>query len=72
MRRRVRYVLLVPVLGVAFVTVVFYGSHRLRAPMEPVMVIAAASAMAGLPVVRRRSAGWTLDTAEEGAPDTSV
>jgi hypothetical protein len=47
-RRRVRYVLLVPVLGVAFVTVVFYGSHRLRAPMEPVVVIAAASALANL------------------------
>jgi hypothetical protein len=45
-RRRVRYVLLVPVIGVAFVTVVFYGSHRLRAPMEPVVVIAAASAVA--------------------------
>ena len=60
MRRRIRFVLLVPVLGVAFVTVVFYGSHRLRAPMEPVVVIAAASAIAGLPF--RRGAGREVES----------
>jgi 4-amino-4-deoxy-L-arabinose transferase-like glycosyltransferase len=41
-----RWVMSVPVIGVLAVTVVFYGSHRLRAPMEPVVVVAAACALA--------------------------
>jgi uncharacterized membrane protein len=51
-RRGVRHILLVPVIGVAVVTIVFYGSHRLRAPLEPVVVLGAASFLASLPRVR--------------------
>ena len=42
MRRGVRFVVLVPVVGAVLVTLVFYGSHRLRAPIEPVVVLGAA------------------------------
>jgi 4-amino-4-deoxy-L-arabinose transferase-like glycosyltransferase len=52
-RRGVREILLVPVVGVAVVTIVFYGSHRLRVPLEPIVVIGAASFLASLPSVRR-------------------
>jgi hypothetical protein len=40
------------VIGVAVVTLVFYGSHRLRAPLEPVLIVAAAMFLAGLGPVR--------------------
>ena len=65
-RRGLRYVLLVPVVGVIAVTVVFYGSHRLRAPLEPVVVIAAAMTIANSGPARR-----ALDrvvTRVQGAP----
>lgn len=52
-RRGVRFIVLVPVVGVAVVTVVFYGSHRLRAPIEPAVVIGAACCIASIPIVRR-------------------
>jgi hypothetical protein len=42
----VRWVLLTPVAGVVITTVVFYGAHRIRAPMEPVVVVLAAIAVA--------------------------
>ena len=37
-----RWVLLAPVVGVALTTVAFYGAHRIRAPMEPIVVVLAA------------------------------
>ncbi len=65
-RRGLRYVLLVPVVGVGVVTLVFYGSHRLRAPLEPVLVVAAAMFITGLGPVRTLidnccSRLWSLD-----------
>lgn len=47
-RRRDRAVLLLPVVTVAVTTVVFYGHHRLRATLEPSVVIFAAVAINGL------------------------
>lgn len=46
-RRTNGWILGAPVIGVAVTTVVFYGAHRLRSPMEPVVVICAAVALAG-------------------------
>jgi len=43
----------VPAIGVAMVTLMFYGSHRLRAPLEPMVVLCAALFLANLPRVRR-------------------
>ncbi|MEI7618413.1 MAG: glycosyltransferase family 39 protein [Actinomycetota bacterium] len=40
------WILLAPAVGVLITTVVFYGAHRLRSPMEPVVVICAAVALA--------------------------
>jgi 4-amino-4-deoxy-L-arabinose transferase-like glycosyltransferase len=40
-----RWVLLAPVISVAITTVVFYGAHRIRAPAEPVVVVAAGVAI---------------------------
>ena len=46
-QRRVNgWVLAAPAIAVLFTTVVFYGAHRLRSPMEPVTVICAAVALA--------------------------
>jgi 4-amino-4-deoxy-L-arabinose transferase-like glycosyltransferase len=42
---RARWVLLTPVVGVAITTVLFYGAHRIRSPMEPVVVVLAAIAL---------------------------
>ena len=36
-----RRVLLAPVVSVAITTVLFYGGHRIRAPMEPVVAVLA-------------------------------
>lgn len=52
-RRGLRYVLLVPVITVLVVTVAFYGAHRLRATLEPVVVLGAASFLASLPLAAR-------------------
>jgi len=41
-------VLLAPVAVVAITTVMFYGGHRIRSPLEPVIVIGCASAIAVL------------------------
>jgi hypothetical protein len=40
---------------VAITTVVFYGAHRIRAPMEPVVVVLAAIALATI-AARREAA----------------
>ena len=42
-----------PMVGVLVTTVVFYGAHRLRTPMEPVIVICAAIALCRMSTVRR-------------------
>jgi 4-amino-4-deoxy-L-arabinose transferase-like glycosyltransferase len=69
MRPGVRWIMLVPVIGVVVVTLVFYGSHRLRAPLEPIVVVAAGCALAEL---SRRSRAPSpkagpLDESDEGA-----
>jgi hypothetical protein len=51
MRRSHIAVLLMPVAVVAVTTVVFYGGHRIRSSLEPVIVLSAAVALTGL--VRR-------------------
>lgn len=43
-----RWVLLAPVAGVAITTLVFYGGHRIRSPMEPVIVVLAAGALTSI------------------------
>ena len=43
-----RWVLLTPVIGVAITTVLFYGAHRIRSPMEPVVVVFAAVALVSI------------------------
>lgn len=55
-RGRPRRLLLVPVATVAVTTVAFYGGHRIRAPLEPVVVIGAAFAVVEL---ARRTTGRT-------------
>ena len=40
--------LLTPVVGVAITTVLFYGAHRIRSPMEPVVVVLAAIALVSI------------------------
>ncbi|MCU1397342.1 MAG: glycosyl transferase, family 39 [Acidimicrobiales bacterium] len=52
-RRGVRYVLLAPVITVLVVTLAFYGAHRLRASMEPIVVVGAASFLASTSLGRR-------------------
>ena len=52
-RRGVRYILTVPIVGVAVVTIVFYGSHRLRAPVEPLVAVGAAVFLAASAPVRQ-------------------
>mgnify|MGYP001314734830 CR=1 FL=1 len=42
LRRRERAVVLAPAVVVAITTLVFYGNHRLRAPLEPSLVLLAA------------------------------
>ncbi|MEI7618772.1 MAG: glycosyltransferase family 39 protein [Actinomycetota bacterium] len=56
-RRGVRYIVMVPVVGAVVVAVVFYGAHRLRAPIEPVVVLGAAMWIVAVPMAwldRRR------------------
>jgi hypothetical protein len=42
-----RRILMLPIIVVVVTTVLFYGGHRLRAPAEPVLCLAAAIAVAG-------------------------
>ena len=44
----VRWVLLTPVISVAITTVLFYGAHRIRSPMEPVVIVFAAVALVSM------------------------
>lgn len=66
--RPARELLLVPVVIVMLTTVLFYGGHRLRAPAEPVLCIAAAAALARwLPDRDREHPGHALH-AVDGEP----
>jgi hypothetical protein len=60
-----RWVLLTPVISVAVTTVVFYGAHRIRAPLEPVVAVAAGVAVAGL---GRRPAGERARQVDDHEP----
>jgi Dolichyl-phosphate-mannose-protein mannosyltransferase len=58
-----RLVLLMPIITVAVTAVLFYGSHRLRSPAEPVLCVAAAMFLVGWSADRRGDhAGHTLGT----------
>jgi 4-amino-4-deoxy-L-arabinose transferase-like glycosyltransferase len=56
--RRVRPVFAVPAVMVIVVSAVFYGAHRIRSPLEPVVVVLSAVAIASL-LGRRSSAEST-------------
>lgn len=43
-----RWVLLVPIVAVVITTILFYGGHRIRAPAEPAIVVAAAVAISAI------------------------
>lgn len=45
-RRRCGWILLAPAISVFATAAIFYGAHRLRAPLEPVVVVCAAMAIA--------------------------
>jgi hypothetical protein len=44
----VRWVLLAPGVSVAITTVLFYGGHRIRSPLEPVVAVLAGVAVASM------------------------
>jgi 4-amino-4-deoxy-L-arabinose transferase-like glycosyltransferase len=46
--RRTRWLLSLPCVAVLITTVVFYGGHRIRSSMEPVVIVAAAMAVGSL------------------------
>jgi hypothetical protein len=50
-----RRLLLVPVVTVLITTVLFYGAHRIRSPLEPTVVVGAAAAIATWSATRRRA-----------------
>jgi hypothetical protein len=50
-----RWLLVAPVLTVGLSTLAFYGGHRIRAPVEPVVVVVAGAAAVRLLWDRRRS-----------------
>lgn len=50
-----RWVLVLPVITTTVVAIVFYGAHRLRIPLEPVIVVAAAVSLTAL---ASRSGRW--------------
>jgi 4-amino-4-deoxy-L-arabinose transferase-like glycosyltransferase len=52
MDSRTRWLMLLPCITVAVTTVVFYGGHRIRSSMEPIVVVAAAVAIVA--VLERR------------------
>ena len=51
--RRNRWITVSPAIAVVLTTASFYGGHRLRSPMEPVVVICAAVAIVRFAAVRR-------------------
>ena len=57
-RRRNGWILIAPVIGVVVTTIVFYGAHRLRSPMEPVVVLCAAVALCAWSPVRSAIDRW--------------
>jgi hypothetical protein len=57
-RRRNGWILISPVIGVVVTTIAFYGAHRLRSPMEPVVVICAAVAIADVRPIRLAIDRW--------------
>jgi 4-amino-4-deoxy-L-arabinose transferase-like glycosyltransferase len=75
LRRGVRYVIAVPAITVLMITVVFYGAHRLRAPLEPVVVIGAAAFLAQTKRARalaNRFVGSTVQWPRRTPPDTAL
>jgi hypothetical protein len=54
-----RWVLLAPAVGVAITTVLFYGGHRIRSPLEPVIAVLAGIAVASL--LGRADSGTAVD-----------
>ncbi len=56
--RRYRWITLCPVIGVIVTTALFYGGHRLRSPLEPVVVICAAIGFTSLTRVRTFLDRW--------------
>jgi hypothetical protein len=60
-----RWVLLAPVVSVAITTVLFYGGHRIRSPMEPVVAVLAGVAIASLLAPRDDRDGRLDDRAED-------
>ncbi|MDQ3738624.1 MAG: hypothetical protein M3337_05590, partial [Actinomycetota bacterium] len=55
LRRADRLILLPPIIVVVVTSLLFYAAHRIRAPMEPALVLAAAAGAAAL--VQRFSSG---------------
>lgn len=66
--RGVRWVIASPALCVLVVTVAFYGSHRLRAPLEPVVAVAASSFL----VAAYESMRLTIGAGRSGAVGVEV
>ena len=52
-RRAGSFILLAPVISVVVTAAMFYGAHRLRSPMEPVVVVCAAMGLVGTRVGTR-------------------
>jgi hypothetical protein len=69
-----RWLLLAPVVTVAATTVIFYGGHRIRSPLEPVIVLAAALAAVRLarPLRDRFGAGRPVGSPERGDAATTA
>ena len=53
LRRRDRWLLLLPIAVVLFTTVIFYGGHRIRSSAEPSLVLLAAFGLAQLKARRQ-------------------
>ncbi len=68
-RRRSGWILAAPVINAMATTVLFYGAHRLRSPMEPVIVICAAMGVVSCAdAVRSRAAASGNRVPREAAP----
>ena len=63
--RRDAWVLAMPVVTVLVTTILFYGAHRIRAPLEPALVVSAA-----LTLVKWRP--WRVAPAPTAPVDTAV
>ncbi len=72
LRRRCGYVMLAPVTSVFATAALFYGAHRLRAPMEPVVVVCAACALTACSVGRRTIDRWLTGRFIAPAPKDSA